>query len=749
MAGQEVEEEVQWQQRLPDHAIFRDISANTDEGNSRIAEDSPEKTVKNILIENDGEIFVWNAHRNILLTANLKNLHFENERANKFQTFVFPDAPLFDVDSLLFSTSSKYLALVGERGISVVEMPMRWGKFAEYSGGSEEVLCRKIPIDSRFYVTHHKIKILDVKWYPGSQADIHIMVLTSDNNLRLYNVLKPTCAEEIIPLGETFSQTAEYSRKSMSIGSMSSFAEALGERVISFDFAPPVADVYARTSLRSSEADEEVAYPVFILRENGDIYYLLHRILQTRYRPPQLSGPLTMYPAADDNYGLDACSLLCLQCQPPVVVMATGSGKVYHCIALENEKPYDDEEEISPWHRGTSTSDKSESSQPDLSLYVHECVELQLSLLPETTESQSDRSSVGDDSDGNESQFMIRLLKDPCSPYQYHCSHNTGVHSISLPWVTKLQEYCVQDDQGNFDPDESAIVQHMICTSPTAVSSPSPVLGVCVIKSRILGSSMLCLSSDMECIVKPLCTSDRAPSPPTMDRDERIGYGNAGRSPIQHLNVGLFKTQIEKILTRTTSTPLLRAGAAHEKLSQQDCYQLLIQAQEILRKEYIQKQNKAREEIEKRISILKDQKEKQNQHLKKLQGLTEKLTKTTEALGEKLVDTTDMHEELIQRLEVLFRCIHNGNPVFSHAENKMKRELEEVENLLKFHRESLQQIRKKNSYSTMSPRKSSSPKSPVVNTSQQRNIRSILTSENEMITDLVNQVKDLKLQVGL
>ena len=51
-----------------------------------------------------------------------------------------------------------------------------------------------------------------------------------------------------------------------------------------------------------------------------------------------------MYPAADDNYGLDACSLLCLQCQPPVVVMATGSGKVYHCIALENEKPYDNEE---------------------------------------------------------------------------------------------------------------------------------------------------------------------------------------------------------------------------------------------------------------------------------------------------------------------------------------------------------------------------------------------------------------------
>ena len=58
------------------------------------------------------------------------------------QTFVCTEAPLFDVDSMLFSPSSKYLVLTGERGISVLEMPMRWGKFAEYDGGSSSVLCR-------------------------------------------------------------------------------------------------------------------------------------------------------------------------------------------------------------------------------------------------------------------------------------------------------------------------------------------------------------------------------------------------------------------------------------------------------------------------------------------------------------------------------------------------------------------------------------------------------------------------------
>ena len=33
----------------------------------------------------------------------------------------------------------------------MVEMPMRWGKFAEYSGGSEEVLCRYV-IDYYYFI---------------------------------------------------------------------------------------------------------------------------------------------------------------------------------------------------------------------------------------------------------------------------------------------------------------------------------------------------------------------------------------------------------------------------------------------------------------------------------------------------------------------------------------------------------------------------------------------------------------------
>lgn len=46
-------------------------------------------------------------------------------------------------------------------------------------------------------------------------------------------------------------------------------------------------------------------------------------------------------------------------------------------------------------------------------------------------------------------------------------------------------------------------VQLYVFISPN-FSLSSPILGVCVVDSRILGTSMLCLTSKMECIIKPL-----------------------------------------------------------------------------------------------------------------------------------------------------------------------------------------------------------------------------------------------------
>ena len=52
---------------------------------------------------------------------------------------------------------------------------------------------------------------------------------------------------------------------------------------------------------------------------------------------PVVLGPLTMHPPADDNYGIDSCSIMCIQTTPPIVVIATCEGKIYHALLLKDE----------------------------------------------------------------------------------------------------------------------------------------------------------------------------------------------------------------------------------------------------------------------------------------------------------------------------------------------------------------------------------------------------------------------------
>lgn len=44
-----------------------------------------------------------------------------------------------------------------------------------------------------------------------------------------------------------------------------------------------------------------------------------------------------MYPATQDNYGVDSCSILVLPTSPVTVIIAEPSGKLFHSILVETE----------------------------------------------------------------------------------------------------------------------------------------------------------------------------------------------------------------------------------------------------------------------------------------------------------------------------------------------------------------------------------------------------------------------------
>lgn len=52
-----------------------------------------------------------------------------------------------------------------------------------------------------------------------------------------------------------------------------------------------------------------------------------------------------MYPPADDNYGEESCSIAALGGRdiPPVVIIATSSAILYHCLLLPEQNTSDED----------------------------------------------------------------------------------------------------------------------------------------------------------------------------------------------------------------------------------------------------------------------------------------------------------------------------------------------------------------------------------------------------------------------
>ncbi|KAK1117801.1 hypothetical protein K0M31_015736 [Melipona bicolor] len=51
------------------------------------------------------------------------------------------DIPIFEIKNLLINETGTQLALWGNLGLVLMELPKRWGKDGMFQGGKEEILC--------------------------------------------------------------------------------------------------------------------------------------------------------------------------------------------------------------------------------------------------------------------------------------------------------------------------------------------------------------------------------------------------------------------------------------------------------------------------------------------------------------------------------------------------------------------------------------------------------------------------------
>ncbi|XP_032401726.1 nucleoporin 88 [Xiphophorus hellerii] len=700
-----------WLNDLPNHTIFKKIRERLDPESER----NEKETAKNLTFCLGGDFFLWDDSEGVFYTTNLRQLNSEeSESSGKYQTLQCINPPLFQVCQLLLSPTQHLVALVGQRGVSVLELPQRWGKRSEFEGGREKINCKTIPVAERFFTSSPSVKLRQAAWYPSETDEPHLVLLTSDNTIRFYALKSPHTPAKVLPVSQSEDETSSLHPP------VRSYAASLGEIAVAFDFGsasgPP-------RQLAAQCSKNQPVYPLYILYENGETY-VSYTSYATGVSVSKPAGPLPMYPAAEDNYGYDACAVLCLPCVPSILVIATETGMLYHCVVLECEE----EEE---WIRG---------SEAIPALYVFECVELELTLRVAAEEDEPQEFDF---------TCPIKLHRDPLCPQRYHCTHEAGVHSVGLIWLNKLQKFLQSNEEDKDSLQELAaekrcIVEHILCTRPLPSRRSAPVRGFLIVSDLSLGATMICITSSYECIMLPLLSSIRPPSPPLLCSDP--GPGSAS-SPLRGLASDSFEQHIRSILARSSNNPMvLKAGDKEASSPPAECLQLLSRATQVFREEYIMKQDMAREEMERRVKLLTGQKVKQVEELASCREERKSLTEAAERLADKYEDAKYRQEALMNRVKKVLCSLQSQLPVLSNSEKDMRKELQSVSDKLKHLDNCIRQVNTKLEYQkTQVDKEMSASKTAVpLNAQQKKVVQDVLREQGQQIGDMMKQIKDIK-----
>ncbi|XP_061916923.1 nucleoporin 88 [Entelurus aequoreus] len=697
-----------WLSGLPNHDLFKKIRDKMD-SEPKVNERA---VAKNLTFCLCGDFFVWDDVDRVFYTTSLRQLNAAEER-DSYQTLLCINPPRFPVCQLLLSPSHDHVALVGSRGVSALELPQRWGKRSEFEGGSNRINCKTTPVAERFFTSSQSVSLRQAAWYPGDTEEPLLVLLTSDNTIRFYSLKSPDCPVKVVPVSQSDDDSTVRPPAR-------SYAASLGEIAVGFDFGP------------MSVVKAGPYHPLYILYENGETY-LCYTSRMNAVSVSKRVGPLPMYPAAEDNYGYDACAILCLPCVPSILVIATETGTLYHCVVLESE----DDDETPKWAPGGGAVP---------ALYVFECVELELTL----------KVATGEDDEPQDLDFTcpIRLHRDPLCQQRYHCTHEAGVHSVGLIWVSKLQSYLHAGDEdknslSELSAERRCIVEHIVCTRPLPSSQSAPIQGFLIVSDLSLGTTMICITSSYECIILPLLSAIRPPSPPLMCTQSGLGSAS---SPLRGLAGNSFDQHIRNILARSATNPLLlKAGDKETSPSPQECLQLLSRATQVFREEYVLKQDLAREELQKRVKLLQDQKNKQLEDMALCRQERKTLREAAERLADKYEDAKYRQEAVMERLKNVLGSTQSRLPLLSNSEKDMRKELQAMGDQLKQLDICIKQVKMKMEYQkTQVDKDAPAPRPTILLSAQQKKVvQEVLLEEGQKIVSMMKMVKEMSCLIAM
>ena len=146
------------------------------------------------------------------------------------------------------------------------------------------------------------------------------------------------------------------------------------------------------------------------------------------------------------------------------------------------------------------------------------------------------------------------MFKDPSNSARYFIHHESGVHSVFMPWLERLQVcYLNQNNLDSIELDEVlSSVDHLVCTRTSDKNSPSLITGLTVLHGFGATSSMLVGLNNQGGWV---CVNVKRTSNLETARNQIITEGQVDEASESNDE---FTSYIAGILKRDLNLPILR-----------------------------------------------------------------------------------------------------------------------------------------------------------------------------------------------
>ncbi|XP_017037925.1 nuclear pore complex protein Nup88 [Drosophila kikkawai] len=686
---------------------------------------------QNLLDCKDDLLFAWDAKDSCLLVRNWRASLTDTEGKHtaagvQCQTLIPANAVGLEVDRVLASNEGSLVALGGTRGVTILELPRRWGPDGYFKDGKAKITCRTFSLDTQLFQNNPPLEVRQIRWHPHSVTDSTLLVLLNNNTIRVYNHAKLRHVWQVGP--------------SVMRGTSNTSLSDFGEVAVDFDIAPAakprnpdqdnttLADTTANQrnqtllAAKSVQKQAKIEWPVLVLRENGNIYILLTGLDSAKTR---LQGPITITPQARDNYGLESCALMVIPSLPPTVVMAESNGKLHHALLMEAEAAE---------HSFNEVDDFVLIEPAEYVIHVLETVELELGLKATSTTGAAAGA-------GSAYNCPIHLKRDLINELRYFAYHNAGLHVVSVSFISELQRYLDSEiEHDRLELTASSRAEYVLCTKFDSSEGINAVLGIALL--QMPAGVVLLLGSGQVVSLKLVIDAQLLVTPSE--------YRKTGLEVDEQESGPSFVDTIKSLLQRSVNQPILADKLASP--SAQESYELLNQAIEVLREQYLKRHDLVSAAFARHINQIQLKKEQQLQEIQDLEQERELISERAHKLAERFEEISYNQELLVRKCYNLMKQANAALPNNIVAEREFAKEVTRLNEVTKGLAASLDTAKKslnKQRYHIAKSQEELKKNTYELPEKQHRTIKEILTQLNSEIDRQVTDVKRINKIVGL